>query len=223
MTEAAEASETQPPRKASRDARRTQLIESTISTLAEKGYARTTLTDVALRAGLSHGLVNFHFKTKDNLLSETLVFLAEEYRTNWTSAMAAVGPHPAAQLHAMVAADFAPQICTHERLSSWCAFWGEAQSRPLYQQHCGNNDQHHMDVMEGLCAALLNRLGRDDNAQYIARVIRTCSDGVWLEMINMTAPYAREEGKRTLLTCLAAFFPEFFTPDGMRPLDGVQI
>ncbi|MEX0969350.1 MAG: TetR family transcriptional regulator C-terminal domain-containing protein [Paracoccaceae bacterium] len=223
MTEAAEATDTQPPRKASRDARRTQLIESTISTLAEKGYARTTLTDVALRAGLSHGLVNFHFKTKDNLLAETLVFLAEEYRTNWTSAMEAAGPHPAAQLHAMITADFADEMCTHERLSSWCAFWGEAQSRPLYQEHCGNNDLRHMQVMEALCAALLGQLHRIENAKRIARVIRTCSDGVWLEMINMTTPYDRAEGKRTMLCCLAAFFPEFFTPEGMRPLDGVQV
>ena len=123
----------------------------------------------------------------------------------------------------MITADFAPQICTHQRLSSWCAFWGGAQSRPLYQEHCGNKDLRHKEVMEGLCADLLNRLGRKESAKRIARVIRTCSDGVWLEMINMTDPYERAEGQRTMQTCLAAFFSEFFTPEGLRPLDGVQV
>ena len=53
------------PRKLSREARRSQLIEATIETLAARGYARTTLTEVAKQAGLSHGLVNFHFETKE--------------------------------------------------------------------------------------------------------------------------------------------------------------
>ena len=35
------------PRKQSRAARRQQLIEATIDTIAAQGYARTTLTDVA--------------------------------------------------------------------------------------------------------------------------------------------------------------------------------
>lgn len=53
---------TEPPRrKLSRDARREQLIAATIEVLAKRGYARTTLTEVANQAGLSHGLVNFHF------------------------------------------------------------------------------------------------------------------------------------------------------------------
>ena len=52
------------PRKLSREARRSQLIEAMIETLATRGYARTTLTEVAKQAGLSHGLVNFHFETK---------------------------------------------------------------------------------------------------------------------------------------------------------------
>jgi len=67
------------PRKASREARRLQLSEATIETIGPHGYARTTLTDVARQAGLSHGLVNFHFETKQKLFGETLRYLAEEY------------------------------------------------------------------------------------------------------------------------------------------------
>ena len=75
------------PRKMSRDTRRAQLIEATIETLALRGYARTTLTEVARMAGLSHGVVNFHFDTKEKLLSETLALLAEEFRLNWQAYM----------------------------------------------------------------------------------------------------------------------------------------
>lgn len=67
-----------PPRKMSRETRRGQLTEATIEVLAERGFARMTLTEVARKAGLSRGLVNLHFQTKEGLLSETLILLAEE-------------------------------------------------------------------------------------------------------------------------------------------------
>ena len=71
MTETAPESEiAPPPRKQPRDTRRQQLIEATIETLAARGYARTTMTEVARTAGISHGLVNFHFETKEKLLAE---------------------------------------------------------------------------------------------------------------------------------------------------------
>ncbi|HEX3217144.1 MAG TPA: TetR family transcriptional regulator, partial [Aestuariivirgaceae bacterium] len=41
------------PRKASTEVRRQQLIEATIDILARRGYAATTLADVARTAGLS--------------------------------------------------------------------------------------------------------------------------------------------------------------------------
>lgn len=59
-------------RKASKETRRQQLIEATIDSLAKRGYAETTLADVADGAGLSRGIVNFHFESKENLLIATL-------------------------------------------------------------------------------------------------------------------------------------------------------
>ncbi len=56
--------------------RREQLIEATIEAIAKHGFRKTTLGQVAKRAKLSQGIVNFYFKTKDGLLLETLKFLA---------------------------------------------------------------------------------------------------------------------------------------------------
>lgn len=204
-----------PPRKMSREARRRQLIESTIETLALRGYARTTLTEVAQTAGLSHGLVNFHFETKEKLLSETLLYIAEEYRQNWLTYLEAAAKTPAAQLDAMLRADFNPAICTPQRLSAWCSFWGEAQSRPLYQERCGSNDDRYNARMEEFCAAILTEDGQTGNAARIARVIRVTTEGVWLDMMTMNAPYSMAEGLATVYTCAAAFFPRHFGPEGL--------
>ena len=203
------------PRKLSREFRRQQLIDSTIETIAARGYARTTLTDVANHAGLSHGLVNFHFQSKEKLLTETLLFLAEEYRVNWTLALAAANPAPAAQLDAILRADFNPAICTPAKLSAWCAFWGEAQCRPLYQEQCGSNDEAYFSAIEAICKDLLSEGSYRFNPTHAARVLRVTTEGVWLDMMTMNTPYSRAEALTTVYACAAAFFPRHFTDEGL--------
>jgi AcrR family transcriptional regulator len=203
------------PRKASREARRLQLIEATIETIAVRGYARTTLTEVANQAGLSHGLVNFHFETKEKLLTETLNYLAEEYSQNWKTALAAAGKAPAEQLDAMIRADFNPAICTTARLSAWCAFWGEAQCRPMYQEHCGANDEAYFAQLVALCSAIHAEGAYDCDFKLAARVLRVTLEGVWLEMMTMNTPYSLEEALSTAYACAAAFFPRHFGPNGL--------
>ena len=65
-------------RKASKETRRQQLIEATIDSLARRGYSETTMADVADGAGLSRGIVNFHFESKEKLLVATLQYMADE-------------------------------------------------------------------------------------------------------------------------------------------------
>jgi AcrR family transcriptional regulator len=204
-----------PRRKLPRDARRVQLIEATIDVLALRGYARTTLTEVARQAGLSHGLVNFHFETKEKLLTETLLYLAEEYRLNWVAALDAAGGSPAQKLDALIRADFNPQICTPAKLSAWCSFWGEAQSRPMYQERCGSNDQIYNRQMEAICAELLKEAGAVGDAARTARVLRVTTEGVWLDMMTMSEPYDRQEALATVFCCAQAFFPRHFSAGGL--------
>jgi TetR/AcrR family transcriptional repressor of bet genes len=202
----------------SREARRTQLIEATIDTIAARGYSRTTLTEVARTAGLSHGLVLFHFDTKEKLLAETLMYLAEEYRRNWQTALSVVDSDPARQLNALIEADFNPAICTPARLAAWCAFWGEAQSRPLYQEAAAAWDDAYNRQLESICARLSDLGGYGRDAAQMARIIRLTIEGVWLDMMTMATPYTREEGLVTVRTCAALCFPGHFDATGLTGL-----
>lgn len=197
-------------RRQSPAARRAQLIEATIRTLARTGFARLTLADVTREAGLSLGLANFHFSSKERLLEATLEALAEEYRQNWAAALAAAGPAPAAQLRALLAADFAPGISTLDRLAAWCSFWGEAQARPLYQRQCGTNDDSYNREMEAICARLMAEGGYAGDPVRVARALRNVKEGTWLDMMTMTTPYDATEALATVMTAAAAFFPRHF-------------
>lgn len=204
-------------RKVSREARRQQLIAATMRVLARKGYAQTTLSDVAAEAGVSHGLVNFHFESKEKLLTETLLFMADEYRANWMQALETAGPHPADRLAALLSADFNATICTSERLACWCAYWGEVQSRPLYQQEYSANDSDYITRLEELCAALVSEGRYGVDAVRSARVLRFTSEGLWNDMLTMDRPYTRAEALETLFACAAVFFPRHFSAKGPVP------
>jgi AcrR family transcriptional regulator len=197
-------------RKASKDVRRQQLIEATIDVMARKGYAGTTMADVAKAAGLSSGIVNFHFDTKENLLVDTLKYLADEYRANWHAALNAAGLNPAEKLKALLWADFNPEICAPRKLAAWCAFWAEAQSRPTYLEHCGSNDEEYSAIVLDLCTKIIAAGRYHHDPRHIARGLDALLEGLWLDLMTMASPYSAEEAKLTIHTCLHAFFPRHY-------------
>ncbi|MEV0675485.1 TetR/AcrR family transcriptional regulator [Actinosynnema sp. NPDC050436] len=53
-------------------ARRAQIVQSTIEVLAEQGYGAASFARIAQRASISPGLITYHFQTKDALISAVL-------------------------------------------------------------------------------------------------------------------------------------------------------
>ncbi|HEX7107793.1 MAG TPA: TetR family transcriptional regulator, partial [Aestuariivirga sp.] len=119
MTAITEVTTSPQSRKASRPVRRQQLIDATISVLARKGYSALTVADVAKTAGLSVGIINFHFESKEKLLAACLTYLAEEYYRNWQSAYATPGATVAEKLQLVVLGDFNDKIFTPDKLAAW--------------------------------------------------------------------------------------------------------
>jgi AcrR family transcriptional regulator len=52
------------------NARRAQIVAAAIETLAEVGYANTSLARIAARLGISKGVISYHFAGKDDLIAE---------------------------------------------------------------------------------------------------------------------------------------------------------
>jgi AcrR family transcriptional regulator len=57
-------------------ARRAQIIEATIDVLAEQGYVNTSFVRIAKRAGISAGLISYHFRDKEELTDEVFKTIA---------------------------------------------------------------------------------------------------------------------------------------------------
>ncbi len=48
------------------------IVEAATRVLARQGYARTSLLDIAMEAGMSKGALHYHFPTKEALISKVL-------------------------------------------------------------------------------------------------------------------------------------------------------
>jgi TetR/AcrR family transcriptional repressor of bet genes len=203
-------------RKASKETRRLQLIEATIDSLAKRGYSETTMADVADGAGLSRGIVNFHFESKDNLLVATLQYMADEYSAHWRNALIKAGDDPANQLGALVMADFDRTICNKRKLAAWCAFWGEAKSRPTYQALCGARDEAYQNVFIELCRSLKANGNYDFDPHSTALGLSAMLEGLWLRLMMGTEDVTRESAQHAASEYLASVFPKHFSREAVR-------
>lgn len=53
-------------------ARRRELADAALTAIAERGFARTGLRDVAAHTDLSHGLLHYYFEDKDDLIGQAI-------------------------------------------------------------------------------------------------------------------------------------------------------
>lgn len=208
---------TAPRRTAPKEQRRQELIAATMETIADRGLAGTTLAEVTGRAGLSLGLANHHFSSKENLLTATLRHLAEELRAAWVARQADPRLSVAEKLQAIVEGMFDPAICTRTKISVWFAFFGDARYRDVYRAMVGEFDTERSDVIEALCGTLARQDGRSDiDPHAMAQSIEALADGLWLSLMLYPTWITPAEAIDRINDLLATKFPAHFGPRSAR-------
>ena len=192
---------------------RSQLIRATIKCVARNGLSSITMADVTKEAGLSLGIVNLHFQSKEKLLVETLRCIAAEYQSEWQKAVS-IGGSPAEQLTYLVDVDFSAKVCQREKLAVWFAFWGEAKSRPTYRSICAAFDKAYMRVILALCDSICSS-GKypQVDSEIVAAGYSALTDGLWLDLLLTPREMSRVKAKRISLDYFASHFPlQFRSP-----------
>ncbi len=197
-------------RTASKQERKTQLIKATIRSIAKNGLSVTTMSTVAKEAGLSQGIINLHFQSKDRLLEETLRFVVDEYRTAWFGALEKGGETAVGKLTALVKVDFEKRICQRNKLAVWFAFWGESRSRPTYRQICAQWDLEYREVLTALCEEIIQDGGYSSRADFVAYGLSAMSEGLWLDLLLDSADMTPELAYDISISFLCDTFPKHF-------------
>lgn len=195
----------------SKEVRRGQLIDAAIESIARHGIRGTTTQTVTDIAGLSVGLVNFHFESKQKLFEETLLFLAREHHAEWHSAYLDAGLTAAEKLGAIADAHFTQKVASRKKLAVWYAFFGEAGRREVYRKLIDQIDDERFEISTGLCE-LLAQDGPYTGPPPIevARTLEGLYDGLSLNILMYPGFLSRESARNQVRAYLATLFPHHF-------------
>ena len=169
------------------------------------------MATVAREAGLSQGIINLHFQSKERLLVETLRHVAEEYRLTWEKALSGADDAPAEKLAALVAVDFRLSVCDRNKLAVWFAFWGESKSRPTYRKICAERDQAYREEFVRICGELVREGGYGDvDPDTVGASLSAMTSGCWLDLLIRPRSMNREQARQLCMSYLGATFPRHF-------------
>lgn len=197
-------------RTAPKRVRKEQLIKATIRSIAKHGLSVTTMASVASEAGLSQGIINLHFQSKDRLLEETLRYVADEYRQVWLQALEDTDASASDKLKALVEVDFDKRICQRNKLAVWFAFWGESRSRPVYRQICADHNKDYRQVVSGLCQDIIDQGDYKVEAHVVVYGLSAINEGLWLDLLLNSPKMTPELGFSISMAWLKGIFPKHF-------------
>ena len=183
------------PRDEAEEARRVQLVEVTIDSLAEVGYVGTTLAEIAGRAGVSPGLVAHYFDDKDGLLEAAFRTLARTLAARMRARLA-LARTPRGRVQAVIDINLAPEEFDKRTGTAWLAFWGQV----LHVQGLKRVQTAYQRRMLSNLRNDLRRLIPGEDARGLAAMIAAMIDGVWLRAALSEWQEADSESARALLT-----------------------
>jgi len=191
------------------EARRQQLVGATVRIIARHGFSNTTLAKVAQEAGLSPGIVNFYFTSKDQLLIAVLKSLSDEFMGRLEHALAESGTDPAENLGALIAAILDPTLSQPDKVAVWYAFWGESGARSEYMRLCGERDEAYHRAILAICRQLSESApeGYAPDAEAVTWALTGLLDQLWQEIMMRPENFDRAEAHRLAAAFLASVFP----------------
>lgn len=197
------------------EARRAALIDATLDCIAEGGPQAATVRAIALKAGVTPGLIKHYFDTKEELVASA----HETLMTRMTEASAAalddLPADPLARLAGFIANAVTPPVVDPRAMALWAA------SMQLVPRDAAMREVHEAtylafrDRLEGMIADALRSAGKPhDRATTRAFAIagNALLDGLWIEASVLPDQFAQGEMRaiaiRTLARLLDLKLPE---------------
>lgn len=180
----------QPP-----DVRRQQILDAALRCLAKGGVGAFTVSAICAEAGISHGLINHYFTSKEALLVAAYAKVTDRL-ASFTRSILARGHHgPEDKLRAIVDASFSPTIFHESNLAIWLALWGQVRT------HSGLRAAH-KELYDGYRDAIARQVegvakarGVKVDAKHLALSLTALIDGLWLEWCLDPTVFAPDEAK----------------------------
>lgn len=170
-------------RREGEERRRQDLIDATLGCVADHGLEGATVRAIALRAGVTAGLIRHYFPGKEELLQAAYAEIMGRMTDQVKAALASVDGVPLRRLAAFVKASLVPPVIDARTFSLWASFLGRGSDPALAAAHRAGY-LGFRDEVEALVAEVLAAGGRQVSKAELrghAIAINAVLDGLWIE------------------------------------------
>ena len=161
-------------RKTAQD-RRAELIDAGIACLGKGGMTAFTIDQICRQAGVSRGLINHHFKSKEDLLVSIYARMTD-YLVRDRNPVSA-----RRQIAGFIESSFDAASFDKSSLRAWLSIWGQvATQRDLKSLHENRYRKYRQQLVDAL-AHIAGKQQLEINPDRVARQLIALIDGLWLE------------------------------------------
>lgn len=162
-------------RRKTADQRRQELIDAGIACLGRGGMAGFTIDQICRQAGVSRGLVNHHFRTKEDLLVRIYTDMTDHLVKDLQDGS------PSQQLSAIIETSFDEGSFNRSNLRAWLSIWGQVPNNVgLSALHRERYTAYKARIAAAV-AELARQSGKPIDSDQAARQLIALIDGLWLE------------------------------------------
>ncbi len=141
----------------STEERRKQISDALLSVMAERGYAKASITRIADAAGLTPGLIHYHFGSKQAILLDVLERLVEAQWSRLDARLVSLAS-PSEQIEALLDAFLAVgEDADPAAVAAWVTISAEAIRQPevqvAFEEAVGHITARISDILEAGVAA----------------------------------------------------------------------
>jgi TetR/AcrR family transcriptional regulator, transcriptional repressor of bet genes len=145
-----------PGRKESEQERREQLLRAAFEVAAREGIGGLTVRAIAAEARVSHGLVHFHFHTKDRLVRALLDWVLRETLTLGSSLEEVdAGAWPIDRLREVLQREMDRLASEPRRMRLFFEYWARGTRDPAVGDRISQALEHYRSTLRGLTDEVL--------------------------------------------------------------------
>jgi len=181
--------------RASEAERREDLIAATLDCIVEFGIQGATVRQIAMRAGVTGGLIRHYFAGKDQMLHAAYRKVMAGM-TEAAIAAAIEGETARSRLRRFIVANVTPPVTDPRTLSLWAAFISHIQIDPSFAAIHRENYLSFLEALETLLTAFFaeeKRVVSRAQCRTYAIGLNALVDGLWLEGTLAADTFAEHE------------------------------
>ena len=189
------------------------LVNATLDIIAENGITETTISSIIERAGLSRGMINLHFESKNNLLVASAKAFNEEYYDILDNRIQHAGGTPAQIILELVRADLSEALMNERSARIWHAFRGVASTNAGIARYSSPRDKR----LRGIIRSAFEKIAAEYESPQDVTQPRDATfsllallEGMWVDYLSNPNAFSREDALSVIRHVLARLFPRHF-------------